>query len=70
MSKRMDQDERNATAIIHIIEALRVSDRDAAEGHLALAEKHALAVVNHGKSQWDPDYQQSTTVTPPPEKEE
>jgi hypothetical protein len=67
MSNRLDQDERLATAIVHIIEALHQTPdeegRKAAREHLALAEKHALNVLNHGKDQWHPDYRKPTMTT-------
>ena len=76
MSKRKDDNELNATAILHIIEALRQptvgSGRDSAIEHLALAEKAAIQVLNRGKDQWHPNYvkpattNDGTTVTPPP----
>ena len=70
MSKRKDDDSRLAQMGLHIIEALRTTTQSAAAEHLALAEKQAYIVLNRGLDQWHPDYQQSTTITPPPEKEE
>ena len=64
MSKRLDDDERNASAGIHIIEALRAKDPDDAVQHLAAAEKHYQYILNRGKDRGHPDYQ-TTTVTPP-----
>ena len=60
MSKQLDDDERNATANLHSIEALRTQERGSAEEHLALAEKNALVVLNRGLDQWHPDYQKAT----------
>jgi hypothetical protein len=73
MSKRLDDDELNATAILHIIEALRQptvgSGKESATEHLAIAEKHVIQVLNRGKDQWHPEYikpatgPETTTVT-------
>ncbi len=66
--KRKDDDERRATAIIHIVEALRDEIREAAENHLAEAERNANIILNRGKDQWHQDYR-TTTVTPPAKPE-
>ncbi len=60
--KRADDDERLASAIVHIIEALRSNgSSEAARGHIELAEKQAMIILNRGKDRWHQDY-----VTPPP----
>jgi len=79
VSKRKDDDELNASAILHIIEALHqptdASGRASAEEHLKLARKSVIQVLNRGKDQWHPDYikpkplNDGTTVTPPPAPE-
>ena len=66
MSKRLDDDEHNAMANLHIIEALLDENREAAKSHLAQAHKHVRIVLNRGKDANHPDYVHEPQAVVPP----
>jgi len=67
MSKRLDDDERLATAGIHLIEALNSNGNSAAaREHLELAEKQYRIILNRGKDRWDADYLKPPQPVIPP----
>lgn len=77
MSNRLDDDSRTATAVLHVVAAIRESlgpdtehaytfDLAKVEEHLRMAEHQALVVINRGKDRFDPGYRTPGQTPVPP----